>query len=70
MKRAKEARIKLPEAEGYFIQFLFCESRALLGQEYRRLYDALFDAYKDVYKAGRDAQVDLFTINKKFKEML
>lgn len=63
-------KIQLSEAEGYFVQFLFCTNRALLGKEFRGLYDALFDAYKDVYKAGKEAGIDLMIINKKFKAIL
>ena len=63
-------KFEISKAELYFIQFLFCESRALLGIEYRGLYDAMFDRYKDVYEAGKKAGVDLQDINDKFKAIL
>ena len=66
----EESRIKVSDAEAYFIQFMFCENRALLGYEYKNLYRAMLDAYQDVYKEGRKAGVDLSDINKKYKAIL
>lgn len=58
------------EAEMYFIQFLYMENRDLLRYEFKELYGVLFERYTKVYEEGRAAKVDLFDINKKFKETL
>ena len=71
MKVLQETRqLKISEAEYYFIQFLFMESRNLLAYQYKNLYKALLDAYSDVYESGRKARADLNDINKKFKSIL
>ena len=71
MKVLQETRqLKISDAEYYFIQFLFVESRTLLAYQYKDLYKAMLDAYSDVYLSGRKARVDLSDINKKFKAIL
>jgi len=54
------------DAEFYFIQLLFCDSRELLRKENRKLYDVMLERYETIYKQGRFSQIDLGDINKKF----
>ena len=69
-QKKRDYKLEVPEVELYFIQFLFCENRALLAAKYRGLYNALFSAYEQVYKAGKEARMDLMTINNTFKKIL
>ena len=71
MKVLKESKqLSISEAEYYFIQFLFTESIYLLSYKYKDLYKAMFDAYQDVYIAGKKSHIDVMDINKKFKSIL
>ncbi len=70
----KELKELLPEdtskvidnIELYFIQFLFMKNRELLKQENREIYDVLLNKYIEVYLAGKEHQMDLMEIEKKF----
>ncbi len=54
------------EAEGYFIQMLFTKNRNLLRRGCRKIYDALFDRYFEIYRLGKEVRVDLSAINERF----
>ena len=59
------------EIEDYFIQFCFCKNRQLLRQEFRKLYDALFEKYKEIHIEAREKEItDLNLINEKFVKTL
>jgi exo-beta-1,3-glucanase (GH17 family) len=66
MKKDKKLKFNISNCEKDFIQFMFCENRILLGYKYKNLYKAMFEAYQDVWKKGRDYGVDLGMINKTF----
>lgn len=54
------------QIELYFIQFLFTKNRELLLKEARDLYDVLLEKYTEIYLDGRERNLDLMDIERKF----
>jgi len=54
------------KVEYYFIQLLFNKNWRLLKEENKELYNALFSEYSKIYSKGKDRNIDLMEINKKF----
>ena len=56
----------MKDAEGYFIQMLFCKNLTLLSKKYRGVYDAMYKIYDELFEDGKKNNMDVMEINKKF----
>jgi len=58
------------KVEYYFIQILFNKNWRLLKKQNKELYEVLFSEYSKIYSKGKDKNIDLMEINRKFIDKL